>query len=116
MGLCFGYGTEKGGKMKVKDYNDKEVYLEDYTEYPFQDAISKIDENNLKSIANDIGIDYIHMQQQSDINNKLKDIQKSVINDFENSSKNSYTDTYYIFAIPLLGMLIYEFINYKRKL
>lgn len=117
-GGILGYGTDKGGKMKVKDYDNKDTYLEDYTslEYPVPKAISKIDENNLRSIANDIGIDYIHMNDKSDIDCKIKEIENLIVRDFENSSKKFYTDTYYIFSIPLLGMLIYEFINYKRKL
>lgn len=117
-GAVLGYGTNQGGKMKVKDYDDKYTYLEDYTStsYPIPKAISRIDENNLKSIARDMGIDYIHMNDKSNIDEKIKEIEKLKQTKFENTSDNSYTDTYYIFAIPLLGMLVYEFINYKRKL
>lgn len=117
-GAVLGYGTNEGGKMKVKDYDDKDTYLEDFSsyDYPVPKAVSKIDENNLKSIADDIGIDYIHMTNKTNIDSKIKEIENLMVRDFEKDSKNSYTDTYYIFAIPLLGMLIYEFINYKRKL
>ena len=104
--------------MKIKDYDDKYTYLEDYTSagYPIPKAISRIDENNLKSVASDIGIDYIYMNDKSDIDDKIKEIEKLKVTKFENGTDNSYTDIYYIFAIPLIGMLIYEFINYKRKL
>ncbi len=117
-GAVLGFGTEQGGKMKIKDYDDKYTYLEDYTtaSYPIPKAISRIDENNLKTVASDIGIDYIYMTDKSDIDDKINEIEKMKVTKFENSSDNSYIEIYYIFAIPLIGMLVYEFINYKRKL
>ena len=117
-GAVLGFGIEQGGKMKIKDYDDKYTYLEDYTtaSYPIPKAISRIDENNLKTVASDIGIDYIYMTDKSDIDDKINEIEKMKVTKFENSSDNSYIEIYYIFAIPLIGMLVYEFINYKRKL
>ena len=54
------------------------------------------------------------MCEKNDTTNK--EIEKMKVTKFENSSDNSYIEIYYIFAIPLIGMLVYEFINYKRKL
>lgn len=104
--------------MKALNYDDVEEYLDDYdSNYNRINAISKLDENNLKKIASDMNIEYIGMDKQTNIDGKIKEIQtKLVENSFDNSMQNSYTDTYYIFAIPLLGLLIYEFVNYKRKL
>lgn len=117
-GAVLGYGTQQGGYMKVKDgYEGPEKYIEDKTstQYPYPKAVSKIDEENLKKISTDIGIDYIHMEKQSNINNKIKEIQK-LIENTEGETKKAYSDIYYIFVIPLIPMLIYEFINYKRRL
>ena len=50
-GAVLGYGTTSGGKIKVETYkgSGRYEYLEDRSEgYPYKDAISKIDENNLK--------------------------------------------------------------------
>jgi len=116
-GAVLGYGTAQGGNMKVKEsYTDEMSYLEDKSEWPYVKAISKIDESNLKKIAEDMGINYIHMDKQSNINNKLKEIKQKLLKNADSETKDSYTDIYYIFTIPLCGLLIYEFINYKRRL
>ena len=64
-GAVLGYGTSQGGQMKVQKsmYMDEKGYLED-TESS-SNAVSKINENNLKTIAQDMGIDYIHMEKHS---------------------------------------------------
>jgi len=116
-GAVLGYGTTSGGKMLIKDkYTGNQEYLEDRSDYPYEVAISKIDENNLKKIASDMGIDYINMSKQSNINSKLKEIKAKIVNSNEGTSTKTYTDIYYVFAIPLVLLLGYEFINYRRKL
>ncbi len=118
-GAVLGYGTEEGGKMKAKDiFTEEEEYLEDNTvmTYPYPKAISKIDEGNLKQIADDMGIKYIHMTKQSDVKSKVEQIRNDAIENLGDSNKKFYNDIYFIFVIPLLGMLIYEMISYKKKL
>lgn len=115
-GVVMGYGTTKGGYMKSKsNYSEKEDYIMDYTNNNYGKAISKIDENNLKKIAEDIKIEYINMGSQSKINNKLKEIETLVDNDIESSDKVNYDDIYYIFVIPLLILLMIEFNQLRRK-
>lgn len=118
-GAVLGYGTKNGGYMKVKDrYDDTQKYLEDLTQnYPYPRAVSKIDENNLKSIAKDMEIEFINMQRKSDIDSKLSEINSNLYEQVgEQKGKSTYTDIYFIFVIPLLLLLVYEFINYKRKM
>ena len=116
-GAVLGYGTSSGGKMKITDSLTKtENYIQDRTSYPYKDAISKIDENNLKKISEDIEIDYINMQNSSNIKEKIKKIKKSAKTDLSDSDKSLYKDTYFIFVIPLCILLIYEYINYKRRI
>ncbi len=117
-GAVLGYGTAEGGKMKVESISGGKEYLEDNTSdtFPYPKAVSKIDENNLKQIADDMGIKYIHMTKQSDIETKVEQIRKDAVKNLGNSDKKFYNDIYFIFVIPLLGMLIYETINYKKKL
>ena len=115
-GAIMGYGTKKGGYMKTKNYySEDESYIMDYTNYKDEKAISKMDESNLKKIAKDINIDYINMKKQSNINNKLKEIEKFVNNDIEANDKSSYDDIYYIFVTPLLILLMIEFDQWRRK-
>lgn len=110
-GIVLGYGTTKGGKMKEKLYTTSKEY--EYVEdrrgstYPPPKAISKINENNLKKMANDLGIDYIHMTKQSKVNNKIKKISnKSSLS--ESKTMKSYKDTYYPFAIILSILVLME--------
>ena len=114
-GAVLGYGTSKGGYMKTKNsFSEKEEYLMDYSN-SLKKAISKIDESNLKKIAKDINIDYIHMEKQSKINNKLTEIKNIINTKTESDDKSTYDDTYYIFIIPLLILLVIEFDKFRRK-
>lgn len=123
-GAVLGYGTQDGGYMKNKSiYYDEEFdkeYIEDKTDmsvYPYPKAVSKIDEDNLKQISNDMKIDYINMSKQSNIKSKIKEIKKEIFNakDIEDLNNGSI-DIYFIFSFVLLLLLIFEFINYKKKL
>lgn len=104
--------------MKVKNrYTEVEEYLEDRTDYPYVKAVSKIDENNLKQVANDMGIEYISMEKQANMLNKVSEIKNQAESKtLEGDMIASYKDMYYLFVIPLLGLLIFELITYKRKL
>ncbi len=115
-GAVLGYGTSAGGYMKVKDpLYETEEYIKDNEDIN-KNAISKIDENNLKKIAKDMDIEYIHMEKKENINSKIKEIKNKEIQSLDNTDKSLYNDTYFIFVIPLAGLLIYEFIDYSKKL
>ena len=67
----------------------------------------------------DLGVDYIHMTKRGDIDKKLENIKKTmgdaVTVDNENS-RSGYSETYYYFLIPLIAILIFDLIYYKRKI
>lgn len=113
-GAVLGYGTTKGGYMKVKDdYSGNETYVKDYN--TSGKAVSKIDENNLKAIAKDLNIDYINMNNTKNIDNKLKKIKNNVILNSEENNQTTFTDIYFIFASVLLVALLREFYNLRRN-
>ena len=121
-GAVLGYGTTTGGPMKTVEYLEDESeteYLYYYDDnYDKQQAISKIDENNLKSIASDFGIDYVHMTDQSQIHKNIKELQNKVNKlelDTNTDSKKGYVDIYYLFVIPLVLLMIMDYIYYKKK-
>lgn len=116
-GAVLGYGTSKGGNMYIKDYfSDDLVAIEDKSEYPYEKAVSKIDEENLKAIAKDMDIEYINMTTENKLDTVIDNIKKdtALLGD-EDSRLDGYKDIYFIFIIPLVGMLVYEFVNWKRK-
>ncbi|MBQ9233757.1 MAG: VWA domain-containing protein [Lachnospiraceae bacterium] len=119
-GAVLGYGTASGGPMKTVSYagDDSEPeYLYYYDKhYNRIQAISKIDEVNLNKIATDMGVGYVHMTKQSDIDNKLDEIKKNVEDlEYGKTGKKGYRDIYYFFVIPLCVLLIFDFIYYRRK-
>lgn len=114
-GAVLGYGTADGGYMHVTDeYTGEVSYLEDRSDWPYKNAVSKMDENNLKSIAKDIKVSYIKMDKQKDIDKKLKEIKNSSKTKTENVDQLSYTDIYYIFLIPLIILLFLIYREYRR--
>ena len=121
-GAVLGYGTKSGGKMKARAFtnDDEPEYLTYYDDdFDEQTALSKIDEDNLKSIADDLGVSYVHMEKQSEIDDELKVILNNMKNASPNEDKTStdgYTDTYYIFVLPLLLLFIVDYIYYRRKI
>lgn len=112
-GAVLGYGTQQGGKMYPISYDgENEAPLQDESDYPYKDAISKIDENNLQQLADDMGVRYVHMTAQENIEDTLKEIRQAVDISTEGGGETSgYQDIYYWFVLPLLLLLIYDFIR-----
>lgn len=121
-GAVLGYGTEEGGRMKVLSYEGdygERFYMktrgaDGYTDY----ALSKIDEDNLQSIADDLGVEYYHIESPTD----MRDIVSNLMDELDEyatsgeSGTEGYSETYYWFAIPLAALLVYDLIYYKRRL
>lgn len=121
-GAVLGYGTTEGGPMKAQDFvgDEEEAEYVYYMDEDFNDvkAISKIDEDNLKQIASDLGLDYVHMTKQSQIHDKIEKLQDEVRRQTVNQTKNKktgYAETYYFFVIPLVFLLIFDYVHYRRK-
>ncbi|MDD6071024.1 MAG: VWA domain-containing protein [Clostridiales bacterium] len=121
-GAVFGYGTEAGGNMHVKNYDDELVLVEDESGYDNKPAVSKIDEVNLKKLAKDFGIEYVNRNQGKSLDSIINDVKNSaeVIKKSSDEKKASNqvetaTDIYYFFVIPLLILLLYEAITLIRK-
>ena len=121
-GAVLGYGTTSGGKM-INDLYANEIDSPYYYVYYYDEnynrttALSKLDENNLKSLANDLKIDYIQMNKQKNVDYKLNDIKKKLVS-IEKNEKDMkvYNDIYFYFAIPLIIVLFVDFINKKRRI
>lgn len=121
-GAVLGYGTPEGGYMQTVEMSmtdEEPTYLYYYDDnFDKVKAVSKMNEENLKSIASDLGVDYIHMTKQSDIHSKIEDIKKNmngVISTENTDSRSGYSETYYYFLIPLIVLLVFDLLYYKRK-
>lgn len=109
-GAVLGYGSADGGKMK-----DKFGYVYDYNSH--SDAISRIDENNLKKIAGDMGIEYLNMNSgNSSLTGLVELIKESSATIVEQGNgAEKYIDTYYYFAAVLCVMLLLEAVIFIRR-
>ena len=108
-GAVMGYGSLNGGKMY--QYKASNSFIYDPNGYSFTaPAISKIDENNLNKMAKDLNVEYIKMDNTSNIYNKIKEI-KSDMTKLETEKKevDDYQDIYYYFAIALFILIMIDF-------
>lgn len=111
-GAVLGYGTTTGGYMKASYGYTSGSYI---TTANGQRAISKIDENNLKTIANQMGIDYINMSDQSKIDGKLAEIKKGIVLEDEEEMTKAYKETYYYFISAFIVVLSIDILLLKRS-
>ncbi len=121
-GAVLGYGTAKGGFMQAAAFSGSDEELEYVTyyddNYEEQTALSVIDEENLKAIASDLGVEYVLMDKQSRIDRELAEIKDNMLSapmQKEISSTKGYADIYHYFMIPLVLLLVYDFIALRRK-
>lgn len=100
--------------MYVYDaYSEEGEYLE-MSDYPFEIAKSYLDEENCKKIAKDLGIEYIHRTDGECLDQLIGEIEKSSSIKLEDRMGVGYRETYYIFAIPLLFLLVLDLYDYKK--
>lgn len=121
-GAVIGYGTEEGGRMKVHSYegdHGEPFYMQTRDNNGrLVDAISHLNEENLKSIADDMQLEYYLATDETSIREVILDI-TDYLNELATLDMNGtegYSETYFWFAIPLVGLLIYDLIYYKRRL
>ncbi|MFZ1522633.1 MAG: VWA domain-containing protein [Candidatus Saccharimonadales bacterium] len=119
-GLVLGYGTESGGKMKeyIGFYGEEEEqdtsYIKDFSSSESRDAVSKLNPENLKIIAEQLGVPY----QQRSGGSTLKSINN--INTLTESANKKdvpvYHNTYWAWAAIATVLLIIEYFILVKKL
>lgn len=112
-GAVLGYGTEEGGRMR--DGEDSSYYVYDYSTH--DDAVSKIDEDNLQKIASDMDVSYFNMYEQNDSLYGKAEMIRQGAGDVMNSGKGveKYRDIYFYFAYFMVIMLFIEMIIAVRR-
>jgi Ca-activated chloride channel family protein len=107
-GAVLGYGTENGGPMKqYTGYDDgtDPGYIQDYS--TGSDAISRIDERALGTIAEQLGVPYLHRDADTSVAAATEDVR---VGDVERPSEVPATpgEFYWIAAIPLAALAIVD--------
>lgn len=110
-GAVLGYGSEKGGTMKVGTFYSYNLIDPETGE----DALSKIDKNNLNTIASDLNVPAYFMNEKNNLDSTLKRIVSDSSSYVGTTNATDYEDIYYYFAYPLIGLLAYEMFIYFRK-
>ncbi|MBR6380852.1 MAG: VWA domain-containing protein [Lachnospiraceae bacterium] len=104
-GAVLGYGTEEGGKMRDEYYG----YVYDSH---FNTGLSKIDEENLQEMAQEMGIEYLHREPGASLGPILTRVQsQSRMVAGNRKDIVTYQDTYYYYVPWLAGLLLWELIE-----
>lgn len=117
-GAVLGYGTSKGGEMEMEDVlsedGEKEKIMD--SDNRSKPAVSKIDEDNLEDIAKDLNVEYINMNSPEGLDKILDDIVRKSNATDEDAATRGYKDIFYVFLVPLLLLMMYEFLVLKRSI
>lgn len=115
-GFVLGYGTEAGGKMKRSTYTGlSDEYVQDPT--TGQDAVSMVDQGNLKQIASETGLTYMLRDANTSLKPALQGL--SSPGDAElnmNQMRESRLDLYWVFAFPIAILLAWEGLHIARQI
>lgn len=120
-GAVLGYGTRAGGRMRVRESSmDEEATVLYYSDsnYNRQPAISKIDEENLNTIASDLGVPYYHMTSPADTATMISEVAADVSsgeNEFVEVAGKGRTELYPCFAAAIVILLGFDFVYYRWK-
>lgn len=108
-GGVLGYGTNAGGKMReyIGYGQAGAYYITDWTVTPSADALSKIDESNLETIASQMGVSYRHQVKPGDIDSIVAKIDLAKLTG-ESKDINSRHDLYWFIAAPIVGIIAWE--------
>lgn len=121
-GAVLGYGTPEGARMvknKGQRYDSKSTdYVKAYdaASNSFQPALSKIDQQKLTTIANDLGVSFV--QRSGNADPSLALAAQSINLEGNDRKIRVYQNLYFVFAIPLGLLLTYEYVQlivYSRR-
>lgn len=113
-GVVLGYGTEGGAKMpQSDDLSPDEGFV--YDQDRDEDAISRIDEANLRSIADELGIDYAHRTGPGGMESIAEDFEAAYAFE-EGDGAPAEHDVTWLFGLLLLGLVLVELRSWWRAL
>lgn len=104
-GAVFGYGTEEGGPMKLTT-GGVDGADGGYIQYQGADAMSVIDEKNLKAIAEQLGVDYQHRTVDADPT--LPKAPSTTTSYSKSGEIGNVTELYWIAALVMAALLAVE--------
>jgi Ca-activated chloride channel family protein len=113
-GVVLGYGTEEGAKMpEADDLSTADGYI--YDQDRGEDAISRIDEDNLRTIADELGVAYAHRTEPGGMRAIADDLEATYAAD-EGADAPAEHDLTWVFGLLLLGLVLLELRSWWRAL
>lgn len=113
-GAVLGYGTPEGGKMRRYDGTEATgagtdaPYITDETQPGSPPAVSRIDETNLRRIAADLGIPYVHRLGPDPVDSLVEGIDVEEASGERRTEVVAYRDVWWPLAILLAGLFAWE--------
>lgn len=117
-GAVLGYGTAEGGNMRSYDgtsdtgYGTEAPYITDDTGNP---AVSSIDEDSLRTLADQLGVEYTHRIEPNSVADLVADVDVGEITSDGRRDVTSYQDVYWPFAVLLALLLAWEAWDLTRE-
>ncbi|MDN5893160.1 MAG: VWA domain-containing protein [Nocardioides sp.] len=103
-GIVLGYGTEDGGPMPIEEKEPGGSKIHDPEDY--DDALSKLDEENLEMVADQMGVDYQHRTDPGGLDKWAKGVDRHFSDDDEESRAKH--ELFWIPGILLFGLGLLE--------
>lgn len=123
-GAVFGYGSKEGDVIKKIDIEKGRTIVSDdcikyfgsvYRRDSKYCVISQMNEDILTRISTSLGVNYYHRESNKIPDEIINDIRKE-IKYSGSESTDGYIDIYWILAIILLGLLIWDFYDSLNRL
>ncbi|WP_183092250.1 vWA domain-containing protein [Nocardioides stalactiti] len=113
-GIVLGYGTEEGARMpEADDLSVEDGYV--YDQETGEDAISRIDEDNLEQVASELEIDYAHRTEPGGMDRVAADLEATYAYD-EGEGAPAKHDLTWLFGLLLLALVLLELRTWWRAL
>lgn len=113
-GAVLGYGTASGGQMRYYDGTspygpeDDADWILDTTQDGDPPAISAIDETNLRRLAQELGVEYVHRTEPGSLTSITSGIDLDHIAGDGRRDVSVYQDVYWPAAVILAGLVLWE--------
>ena len=106
-GAVLGYGSADGGRMRI--YTERDSQLDQYIQDPDtgEDALSRIDEDMLRGIADDLGVEYFHRTSRGG----LDDLAAGIADDAEREragTREGDRRLYWVAAFGIVGLVLWQ--------
>ncbi len=116
-GAVLGYGTAEGGRMRTYDGTARDQpWIQDRTVTPPTDAVSRIDEENLRELADVLGVTYLHRTAPGGLDVLADGVDVETIVEDGRTTVNVYRDVYWPFAWIVVALLAWEAFDQVRAL